>query len=275
MRIVSFNVNSIRVRLHQLEAVIREHQPDIIGLQETKVSDEDFPVEEIEALGYRVSFHGQKTHYGVALLSRVEPLSVRKGHDSDLPDSQRRLISGEFPLADGSKLTLVNGYFPQGESRDHPEKFPAKEKFYKDLNDYLDTRHEPGEPLIVLGDMNVAPWDQDIGIGEKNMKRWLKEGKCSFLPEEREWLGRVLDWGMVDAFRYHYPDIDDRFSWFDYRSRGFERDPKRGLRIDLILASRGITPHLADAGIDYDIRGMNKPSDHCPVWADFKLDLKG
>lgn len=273
MRVVSFNVNSIRARLHQLEAVVDKHSPDLIGLQETKVSDDDFPAEEIGAMGYRVQFHGQKTHYGVALLSRVQPLSVQKGHEGDLPDGQRRFISAEFPMADGGRLTLINGYFPQGESRQHPEKFPAKEVFYQRLKNYLDTRHRPDDPVIVLGDMNVAPRDQDIGIGEKNMKRWLKEGKCSFLPEEREWLGHVLDWGMVDVFRHHYPEVDDRFSWFDYRSRGFERDPKRGLRIDLILASRGITPHVVDAGIDYDIRAMSKPSDHCPIWADFELEL--
>lgn len=274
MRVVSFNVNSIRVRLHQLEAVIRTHNPDIIGLQETKVSDDDFPLDEIEALGYQVQFHGQKSHYGVALLSRVSPLTVKKGHDDDTTEAQSRLVSAEFPLTDGRRLRLINGYFPQGESRDHPEKFPAKEAFYKRLKSHVETGHDPADPLILIGDMNVAPVDQDIGIGEKNMKRWLKEGKCCFLPEEREWLNRLTDWGMVDVFRHHYPDTDDRFSWFDYRSRGFERDPKRGLRIDLILASHGIIEHTLDAGIDYDIRAMNKPSDHCPVWADFGLEFR-
>ena len=121
--------------------------------------------------------------------------------------------------------------------------------------------------------MNVAPLEADIGIGETNMKRWLKDGKCCFLPEEREWLQQLIDWGVVDVYRQHYPAVDDRFSWFDYRSRGFERSPKRGLRIDLILASKGLTGQSVDAGIDYDIRGMEKPSDHCPAWAEFDFDL--
>ncbi|HEY9050291.1 MAG TPA: exodeoxyribonuclease III, partial [Gammaproteobacteria bacterium] len=122
---------------------------------------------------------------------------------------------------------------------------------------------------ILMGDMNVAPLDNDVGIGEANAKRWLKTGKCSFLPEEREWLQKITDWGLHDTFRKLNPDINDRFSWFDYRSRGFEADPKRGLRIDLILASAPLIPVCNDAGIDYDIRAMEKPSDHCPIWASF------
>ena len=108
MMFVSFNVNSIRTRLHQLEAVVRDLQPDVIGLQETKVQDEQFPVEEIHQLGYRVHFHGQKTHYGVALLSREEPDSVLKGYPWDGEDSQRRLITGHFTV-NGQKLTVING----------------------------------------------------------------------------------------------------------------------------------------------------------------------
>ena len=91
------------------------------------------------------------------------------------------------------------------------------------------------------------------------------------IPEEREWLQRLKDWGLVDTFRRTYPDSDDRFSWFDYRSRGFERDPRRGLRIDLIMASNSLLPKATGAGVSYDIRGMERPSDHCPVWADFNL----
>jgi exodeoxyribonuclease-3 len=119
--------------------------------------------------------------------------------------------------------------------------------------------------------MNVAPMDIDIGIGEDNAKRWLRTGKCSFLPEEREWLAALTDWGLYDAYRSVHPQSDDRFSWFDYRSRGFEAAPRRGLRIDLILASPPLAESCVAAGIDYDIRGMQKPSDHCPVWATFDL----
>jgi len=271
MKIVSFNTNGIRARPHQLQALVEEHQPDIIGIQETKVQDGDFPVQMIDSLGYRVAFHGQKSHYGVAIMSRATPLAVSKGFAHDDADAQRRLITAQFALADGRRLTVLNAYFPQGESRDHETKFAAKRKFYHDLLEHLQRHCDPREPLVVLGDMNVAPLDLDIGIGEDNAKRWLRSGKCSFLPEERQWLQGLTDWGLVDTYRQCHAENNDRFSWFDYRSRGFERDPRRGLRIDLILATAPLAAACRDAGIDYDIRAMEKPSDHCPVWADFAV----
>jgi exodeoxyribonuclease-3 len=222
-------------------------------------------------LGYETHFFGQKSHYGVALLSKGAPVEVIKGLPGDEAEAQRRAIIGRYRLADGGEITVINGYFPQGESRDHPVKFPGKRKFYSDLSAYLRDRFAPDQNLIVLGDMNVAPLDLDIGIGDDNAKRWLRTGKCSFLPEEREWLATLTGWGLSDAYRTVHPDADDRFSWFDYRSRGFEREPKRGLRIDLVLVSAPLLDRLVDAGIDYDIRSMEKPSDHCPVWATFDL----
>lgn len=269
MKVVSFNVNSIRMRLHQLEEVIARHSPDFIGLQETKVQDHEFPVEAIEEMGYRVGFHGQKTHYGVALLYKQTPARLQKGYDTDTDDSQKRFILGEFLGADGKKLTVINGYFPQGESRDHPVKFPNKKKYYEDLQNLLENTLDNKQSVIVMGDVNISPEDIDIGIGEDNRKRWLKTGKCSFLPEEREWLVRLKGWGLEDTYRRIHPDKDDTFSWFDYRSSGFEREPKRGLRIDLIMATKNLADRCIDVGIDYDIRGMDKPSDHCPIWATF------
>lgn len=270
MKCVSFNVNSIRQRLHQLQAVVDKHQPVFIGLQETKVTDEDFPIAEIRDMGYQVEFCGQKTHYGVALLSRLPFLKVQKGFVNDSDEAQKRFISGTFELSSGKRLTVINGYFPQGESRDHPIKFPNKQRYYADLLEHL-RQHPPEEEIIVMGDINVSHQDLDIGIGEDNRKRWLRTGKCSFLPEEREWLQALLDWGLVDTFRLHHPNDCSQFSWFDYRSRGFEREPKRGLRIDVILAGHSFAKHCTAAGIDYDIRAMARPSDHCPVWAEFKL----
>lgn len=272
MRIVSFNVNSLRARLHQLQAIIDTHSPDIIGLQETKVNDEEFPLEAITAMGYHAVYHGQKTHYGVALLCRQPLLNPTCGFAHDDADSQRRFVSGQLALADGTCMTIMNGYFPQGENRSHPTKFPNKVAFYAHLAELLGG-YAPDQPVIIMGDMNVAPLDQDIGIGPANAKRWLREGKCCFLPEEREWLQRLLDWGMVDTYRQLHPQVDDRFSWFDYRSRGFEAEPKRGLRIDLILASQGLAKHTTDAGIDYTVRSMEKPSDHCPIWTEFDVKL--
>ncbi|MFE8071690.1 exodeoxyribonuclease III [Marinobacteraceae bacterium S3BR75-40.1] len=269
MRIVSFNVNGVRTRFHQLQKLVDDFAPDIIGLQETKVADEQFPKDDIEAMGYHVEYFGQKGHYGVALMSKVPPVMIEKGYPWDSEDAQRRFIVGRYTV-NGQTVTVANGYFPQGEKRDHPTKFPAKEKFYQDLMRWLDNIPSEDEPLAVMGDLNISPADQDIGIGEQNRKRWLREGKCSFLPEERDWLKQVKSRGLVDVYREVYPEIDDRFSWFDYRSRGFERDPKRGLRIDLILANAALRERLEDAGISYDIRAMERPSDHCPVWASFK-----
>ncbi|MEH6566741.1 MAG: exodeoxyribonuclease III [Halopseudomonas sp.] len=271
MKLVSFNINGLRARPHQLSELVAKHSPDVIGLQETKVDDAQFPHQLIEHLGYHTYFHGQKGHYGVALLCRDEPLWVRKGLPNDGEEAQRRMISAAIPCADGEPLIVFNGYFPQGESRDHPTKFPAKQKFYADLQAHLEQDFRPDQRLVVMGDVNVSDTDSDIGIGAENAKRWLRTGKCSFLPEEREWMQRLKDWGMTDTFRHLYPEIDDKFSWFDYRSRGFEDNPKRGLRIDLILASQGLRDACIDSGIDYDIRSMEKPSDHAPIWSHFAL----
>jgi exodeoxyribonuclease-3 len=271
VKIVSFNVNGIRARPHQLEALKDRHDPDIVGLQESKVADEAFPLASVKELGYVAHYFGQKSHYGVALLSKEEPLEVTKGLPDDGDDPQRRLITGRYALPDGGEIRVVNAYFPQGESRDHPIKFPGKRKFYADLTAFVRGSFTPDQHLVILGDMNVAPLDLDIGIGEANAKRWLRTGKCSFLPEEREWLADLTAWGLFDAYRVVHPEVENRFSWFDYRSRGFERDPKHGLRIDLVLVTAPLRERLVDAGIDYEIRGMTKPSDHCPVWVGFDL----
>ncbi|WP_261643593.1 exodeoxyribonuclease III [Erwinia mallotivora] len=268
MKFVSFNINGLRARPHQLEAIVEQHQPDVIGLQETKVHDDMFPLEEVAKLGYHVFYHGQKGHYGVALLTKVEPVMVRRGFADDAEDAQRRLIMADIPSSLGN-ITVINGYFPQGESRDHPLKFPAKEKFYRDLQNYLEQEQKADNPLLIMGDMNISTSDLDIGIGEDNRKRWLRTGKCSFLPEEREWMERLLNWGLVDTWRANNAQTNDRFSWFDYRSKGF--DDNRGLRIDLLLASQPLAERCVATGIDYDIRSMEKPSDHAPVWAEFSL----
>jgi len=271
MKIVSFNVNSVRQRQHQLQALVEQHAPDIIGLQETKANDPDFPVEAMESLGYHAVFHGQKTHYGVALLCKEQPLRVQKGFSTDEDDAQRRWIGVEYPLADGRSLKVYNGYFPQGESRDHAVKFPAKERFYRDVLSCLQ-QHKKDELLLVMGDFNIAPQDHDIGIGPDNAKRWLRSGKASFLPEERAWLQTLADWGLSDTYRHLHPDSEDFYSWFDYRSKGFEREPKRGLRIDYLMATAPLLSCLRASGVAYDIRAMDKPSDHCPVWSSFDFN---
>jgi len=269
-RIISFNVNGLRARLHQLQAIIDQHAPDIIGLQEIKVSNDEFPVDAIIDMGYTVDFHGQKGHYGVALLSKVPATAIIRGFPTDNEDSQCRMIHGEYRVNDKT-IHVINGYFPQGEGRAHPTKFPAKEKFYADLTAYLGDSFNSNDRVIVMGDMNVAAEDIDVGIKPENAKRWLKTGKSAFLPEEREWLATLQSWGLTDTFRSMNAQDDRSYSWFDYRSRGFEQEPKSGLRIDLILASAAAMDELATTGIDFAARAFEKPSDHCPIWADFSL----
>jgi exodeoxyribonuclease-3 len=123
-----------------------------------------------------------------------------------------------------------------------------------------------------MGDYNIAPQDLDIGIGEENAKRWLRTGKTSFLPEERDWFDRLTALGLYDGFRLCHASEDNLFSWFDYRSRGFETEPKRGLRIDHLLVSERLKTSVIGAGVDYDIRGMTKPSDHAPTWIELQFD---
>ena len=273
MKIISFNANGIRARFHQLQAIIDSHQPDIIGIQEIKVHDDSFPLSVITEMGYEVNYFGQKSHYGVAMLSKKTPIRSGKGFPNDAEDAQRRFVWGEFETSDGQPLVVMNGYFPQGESRDHPTKFPAKEKFYADLTQFLKEKFDPESALIVMGDVNIAPEDIDLGINEKNAKRWLAGGKATFLPEEREWYQTLTNWGLFDTYRKLYPDKDDKFSWFDYRTRAFDRKQSgnAGLRIDVILATKSLYEHCTDAGIDYTVRGMEKPSDHCPIWAEFEV----
>jgi len=271
MRIISFNINGIRARPHQLEAIRDTLDPDVLALQETKVQDPDFPLEMVASLGYRVHYHGQKSHYGVALLSKEEPLSITHGLPGEPEDAQRRVICGEYATPGGERITVINGYYPQGESRDHPVKFPHKRAFYAGMADWLGSQFDPQQNLLLVGDMNVAPLDRDIGIGPDNTKRWLRSGKTSFLPEEREWLQRLADWGLEDLYRRVNPDVADRFSWFDYRSKGFDREPKRGLRIDLLMGTASLAQRCIGSDIDYGVRAMEKPSDHCPVWVDLDI----
>ena len=270
-RFVSFNINGIRARQHQLEAVREVIDPDVMGLQETKVHDEQFPLENVESLGYHVEYFGQKAHYGVALLSKVAPIFVQKGFPGEDAEAQKRFIHARY-VFDGREVDVLNGYFPQGESQDHPTKFPMKRAYYADLMTYIDTLKAEGRSLIIMGDMNIAPEDTDIGIGEVNAKRWLKNRKTSFLPEEREWYSDLMSRELTDTYRLHYPESTELYSWFDYRSRGFNDEPKRGLRIDHILCTADLIEHCVDAGISYELRAMEKPSDHAPIWAAFDLN---
>lgn len=262
INIISFNVNGIRARQHSLEQLIKEREPDIIGLQETKVDDQLFPLEPWQELGFHVERFGQKSFNGVALLSRYPMRKPMFGFYQGA-DEQKRLLGVEVDTPWG-ELYIYNGYFPQGESRSHPSKFPNKQRFYSDLLKHLQQNHSPEQRLLVMGDFNVAFEDIDIGIGDNNRNRWLRDGKCCFLPEEREWYGQLLDWGLADTFRINNPEAQ-LYSWYDYRSGGFDKEPPRGLRIDYQLVTKPLQPHCLSAQILTDYRGLERPSDHCPI----------
>jgi exodeoxyribonuclease-3 len=262
-------MNSIRARPHQLIHLRDTLDPDIIGIQETKVNDPEFPIDEIKEIGYHPEYWGQKGHYGVAILSKKKPIEVQKGFIKDTAEDQKRFIQAKFKW--GKKIiTVMNGYFPQGENRSHETKFPKKIKYYADLKKHIKKIQKTEDNLIVMGDFNVAPSPLDIGIGEINAKRWLKEGKTAFLPEEIDMWNSIKDLGFIDSWREQNPDEDSIYSWFDYRSRMFDDSPKRGLRIDHIMISKNLLPSIIKTGIDYDARAMEKPSDHCPVWIALK-----
>ena len=269
MKIVSFNMNSIRARPHQLIHLRDTLDPDIIGIQETKVNDPEFPVDVIKEIGYHPEYWGQKGHYGVAILSKKKPIEIQKGFIKDTNKDQKRFIQAKFKWGKES-ITIMNGYFPQGENRSHETKFPKKIKYYSDLKKHIKKTQKTEENIIVMGDFNVAPSPLDIGIGEINAKRWLKEGKTAFLPEEIDMWNSIQKLGFIDSWREQNPDEDSIYSWFDYRSRMFDDEPKRGLRIDHIMISKDLLPAMQETGIDYDARAMEKPSDHCPVWIKLK-----
>ncbi len=256
MKCISFNINSVRARPHQLIHLRDNLDPDVIGLQETKVDDPEFPMEEINEIGYHAEHWGGKGHYGVALLSKEKPIFVQKGFPDDVKPPHNPAL-----VFVGATMLWV-GWF--GLNREHPTKFPKKVKYYKDLEKYI--KNLDKENIILMGDFNVAPEDEDIGIGDVNAKRWLREGKCAFLPEEREMWFKILNMGFTDSWRSQNPGINDKYTWFDYRSRMFDQDPKRGLRIDQILVSESLKSSIKTTGMDYDARAMEKPSDHCPIW---------
>ena len=262
-------MNSIRARPHQLIHLRDTLDPDIIGIQETKVNDPEFPIDEIKEIGYHPEYWGQKGHYGVAILSKKKPIEVQKGFLKDTAEDQKRFIQAKFKWGK-KKITVMNGYFPQGENRSHETKFPKKIKYYADLKRHIKKIQKTEDNVIVMGDFNVAPSPLDIGIGEINAKRWLKEGKTAFLPEEIDMWNSIKDLGFIDSWREQNPDEGSIYSWFDYRSRMFDDTPKRGLRIDHILITEHMKKHVKETGIDYIARAMEKPSDHCPVWVELK-----
>ncbi|HRC84325.1 MAG TPA: exodeoxyribonuclease III [Thermoanaerobaculia bacterium] len=257
MRIITWNVNSIRTRLDRVTALLARHQPDLLCLQETKVVDEEFPREAIEALGYQAELYGQKTYNGVALISRRGLAGVERGFAGDPLPEQARVISGEL-----EGLRVVNLYVVNGESLGS-EKFPLKLAWLDGVAEWLAGRHRPEQPLLLVGDFNIAPDDRDV----HDPRLWQGKVLCS--EPERERLGRLLGWGTRDLLRCRTEE-GGLFTWWDYRMGAFHRG--WGLRIDLALGTAVVAERLREVTIDRDERkptgGESKPSDHAPVIVD-------
>ncbi len=253
LKIASWNVNSLRVRLpHVLDWLARQ-QPDILALQETKLQDLEFPLEEILAAGYQPYFAGQKTYNGVALLSK-RPLNSLLTDIPGLNDPQRRVLGAEF-----DDIRLLNLYVPNG-SEVGSDKYAYKLNWLKHLNLWVEELLRENKKLILLGDFNIAPEDQDV----HDPAAW--QGSVLVSPEERAALQALQTQGLSDCFRLFEQDPAS-FSWWDYRGGAYRRN--HGVRIDLILASQALQNHCQSCSIDTTPRELDQPSDHAPVLAAF------
>ncbi len=253
MRIASWNVNSLRVRLPHLEEWVKLAKPDVLALQETKLEDPAFPHAEIAALGYaHRAVSGQKTYNGVALLSRAPITDVQVGIPG-FDDPQRRVIAGTIDDVRVVDLYVVNGQAVGS------ERFAYKLDWLARLRDWLAQEIARHPRLVVLGDFNIAPADIDV----HDPAAWHEAVLCS--TPERDALRAIQALGLVDSFRELHPQAGE-FSWWDYRQGAFRRNI--GLRIDLVLVSDALRPRLAAAGIDRVPRTWERPSDHAPAWID-------
>jgi exodeoxyribonuclease-3 len=256
LKIASWNVNSIRARLdHVLEWLDRE-APDILALQETKVQDADFPVDELSKAGYHCLYSGQKSYNGVAVLSRQPLDEAPVTQLDDFEDPQQRVLGVALPAA-----YLLNLYVPNGASVDS-EKYHYKLAWLDALYEHCRALLSRHSRLLVVGDFNIAPEDRDV----HDPTVW--KGKVLVSPPERERLQKLFSLGLLDTFR-SFEQAPDTFSWWDYRGGGFRRN--LGLRIDLILASSEFGAYCRSSRIDVTPRRKPKPSDHAPVIAEFAV----
>jgi exodeoxyribonuclease-3 len=255
MKIATWNVNSLKVRLPHVLDWLATEQPDVLCLQETKLTDENFPADDIRAAGYEVVFSGQKTYNGVATISRSTASDIVTDV-TDLDDPQRRILGATIDGVRVLNLYVVNG------QEVGSEKYAHKLHWLEKVTDYIATQLKDHEHFVVLGDFNIAPADEDV----HDPDAWHERILCS--TPEREALGRMLELGMKDTFRL-FPQEEKSFSWWDYRAAAFRRN--MGLRIDLILASHALAGQCTACHIDKAPRRLERPSDHTPVVAEFSL----
>lgn len=252
MKLASWNVNSLNVRLPQVLDWLSQAQPDLLGLQETKLPDERFPVAALRAAGYEAAFSGQKTYNGVAVLSRA-PIAEVVTDIPGLEDPQRRVLAATL-----GDLRFINLYVPNGQAVGS-EKYAYKLDWLARLRQWIAEEQARHPRLVVVGDFNIAPEDRDVHDPEA----WHEQVLCS--TPEREALQGLLALGLSDSFRC-FPQEQGVFSWWDYRMNNFRRN--RGLRIDLILTSPGVTRQLGASYVDRAPRAWQRPSDHAPVVAE-------
>jgi len=259
MKFASWNVNSLKVRLPHLLEWLARQAPQIVCLQEIKLVDAKFPVEEIEAAGYHCTWSGQKTYNGVAILSRAMLADVAAGMPA-FPDEQKRVIAATVGK-DADAIRVVCAYVPNGQAVGS-EKYEYKLNWLAAFRRWLEEELEQNPRLAVLGDYNIAPADEDV----HDPKSWEGQILCS--PKEREAFRKLLALGLKDSFRL-FTQPDKSFTWWDYRMNGFKRN--LGLRIDHILFSPELALRCRTCAIDIEPRRLQRPSDHAPVMAELEL----
>ncbi len=253
MKIASWNVNSLNVRLPHVLEWLKLFQPDVLVLQETKQDDSKFPQTDIEAAGYHVVFDGQKTYNGVAILSKTEMHDVQKGIPG-FDDEQKRAIAATI-----NGVRIIDLYVVNGQSVGS-EKYDYKMRWFEAMHNWVQDELTRHEKLVVLGDFNIAPDDRDV----HDPVVW-NEDSILTSTQERAALQKLMALGLHDSYRLH-TDEAGIFSWWDYRMAGFRRN--LGLRIDLVLISEALKSSAIASGIEREPRTWERPSDHAPVWVE-------
>ncbi len=252
MRIATWNVNSLKVRLQHVTDWLATHQPDVLCLQETKTEDAKFPLEAITQTGYQAVFSGQKTYNGVALLSRAAPAEITAGIPG-FDDPQKRVLAATY-----GDTRVICIYIPNGESVES-DKYQYKLRWLNALTEWLRGELQKYPRLALLGDYNIAPEDRDVW----DPKEWA--GKVLFSDKEHAAFNGLLALGLSDSFRL-FEQAERSYTWWDYRMNAFRR--KLGVRIDHILLSRALAPACSACAVDIEPRKLERPSDHAPVFAD-------
>lgn len=254
MKIATWNVNSLRIRMERTLAWLERAAPDVVCLQELKLPGDQFPQAELAAAGYHAAVHGQPTYNGVSILSRKPATQVVVGLGDDVADDQARLIAAEV-----EGITVISAYFPNG-GEVGSDKWAYKLAWMARLAEHLTRNYDPAQPLALCGDFNVAPDDRDVARPEE----WRDSTLCH--SEARAALARIAEWGLSDVFRKHHPE-GGIYSWWDYRQLAFPKG--NGLRIDHVFCTAPLAERSVAAGVDRNERKGEKPSDHAPVWVEF------